>query len=91
LEFLGEEQHSKTTIYTDSRSGLELMKTLKSHVNTNHINLRIHFIREILNNHQISLEFIAGTENPSDGLTKPLDGQKFQEFKRKLLNIRDKF
>jgi hypothetical protein len=89
LEFLGEEQKDKTVIYTDSKSSIDLLNTLKSNGNTNHINLRIHFIRESLNNNKIMLKFIGGTENPADGLTKPLDGVKFQEFKSKLLNTKE--
>jgi hypothetical protein len=89
LEFLGEEQKDKTVIYTDSKSSIDLLNTLKSNGNTNHINLRIHFIRESLNNNKIMLKFIGGTENPADGLTKPLDGVKFQEFKSRLLNTKE--
>jgi len=89
LDFLGEKQEENTIIYTDSKSSIDLLSTLKSHGNTNHINLRIHFIRETINNNKISLRFIGGTENPADGLTKPLEGAKFQEFKSRLLNWKE--
>lgn len=88
LEFLGEKQIEKTVIYTDSKSSIDLLNTLKSNGNTNHINVRIHFIRESLNNSQIKLKFIGTNDNLADGLTKPLEGVKFQEFKSKLLNLR---
>jgi hypothetical protein len=88
LEFLGEEQKEKTTIYTDSKSSIDLLSTLKSNENTKHINVRIHFIRESLNANKIQLKFIGTNDNVADGLTKPLDGVKFQEFKAKLLNIK---
>jgi hypothetical protein len=88
LEFLGEEQKEKTTIYTDSKSSIDLLSTLKSNENTKHINVRIHFIRESLNANKIQLKFIGTNDNVADGLTKPLDGAKYQEFKTKLLNIK---
>jgi hypothetical protein len=58
LEFLGEEQKDKTTIYTDSKSSIDLLSTFKSNENTKHINVRIHFIRESLNANKIQLKFI---------------------------------
>jgi hypothetical protein len=86
--FLGEEQKEKTTIYTDSKSSFDLLSTSKSNANIKNINVRIHFIRESLNANNIQLKFIGTNDNVADGLTKPLDGVKFQEFKTKLLNIK---
>jgi hypothetical protein len=66
-----------TTIYTDSKSSIDLLSTLKSNENTKHINVRIYFIRESLNANKIQLKFIGTNDNVADGLTKPLDGVKF--------------
>jgi hypothetical protein len=88
LSFLNEEQVNKTTIYTDSKSSISLLETLKSNNNTRHINVRIHFIREALETQQIQLKFIGTDENVADGLTKPLEAPKFSKFKKRLLNLK---
>jgi hypothetical protein len=90
LAFMGEEQKLQTVLYTDSKSGIDLLKTLKSNENTRHINLRINFIREILNYKQIELKFIEGEKNIADGLTKALDPSRFAKFKSKLMNLNPK-
>jgi hypothetical protein len=86
LSFFGEEQKNKTIIYCDSKSGIDLLNTLKSNENTRHINVRVHFIREALNKNQIQLQFIGTNNNVADGLTKALEGPKFKVFKARLFN-----
>jgi hypothetical protein len=87
LAFMNEEQIDKTTIYTDSKSSISLLETLKSNSNTRHINVRIHFIREALEMHHIQLKFIGTDDNVADGLTKPLEAPKFIKFKSRLINL----
>jgi hypothetical protein len=38
-----------------------------------HIDIRIHFIRDCVNRRLINVDRVAGIENPSDLLTKPLE------------------
>jgi hypothetical protein len=87
LQFFGHEQFNKTILYTDSKSSIDLLNTLKSKENTRHINVRINYIREAINLGNITLKFIENDNNVADGLTKPLDVKKFSKFKSKLLNF----
>lgn len=49
-----------------------------------HIDLRYHYIREIIRQKQIELLFIEGAENPADLFTKNLGRIKFQKFREQL-------
>jgi len=51
-----------------------------------HINVRFHFIREILDEGDIKLQKIHMKENPADMLTKVVSGVKFAHCKE-LLHI----
>ena len=45
-----------------------------------HIDLRYHFIRNVVQNKQVELFFIEGASNPADLFTKNLGRVKFQKF-----------
>ena len=49
-----------------------------------HIDLRYHYIREIIRQKQIELLFIEGAENPADLFTKNLGRIKFLKFREQL-------
>ena len=52
----------------------------------NHIDVRFHFIWEILDENDIELQKIHTKENPVDMLTKVVPGVKFAHYKE-LLHI----
>ena len=49
-----------------------------------HIDLRYHYIREVIRQKQIELLFIEGAENPADLFTKNLGRIKFLKFRERL-------
>ena len=49
-----------------------------------HIDLRYHYIHEIIRQKQVELLFIEGAENPADLFTKNLGRIKFQKFREQL-------
>lgn len=44
---------------------------------TKHIDVRLHFIRDIVSSGKLKVEKIAPEENPVDAMTKPLPSTKF--------------
>ena len=46
-----------------------------------HIDIRFHFIREVIEKKYVELYFIDGENNPADMLTKNLGRIKFQKFR----------
>ena len=59
--------------------------------NVRHIQLKYNYSQYLIKNMEIELEYIPSTENPADGLTKPLTGTRLsfmvQRFKIKEYQI----
>jgi len=51
------------------------------HARTKNIDVRFHFVREILDEGDIELEKVHTKENPTDMLTKVVSGVKFTHYK----------
>jgi hypothetical protein len=64
----------------DNQGALALAENPEFHQRTKHINVRYHYIRELVEKKQIELFYIPTDENVADGLTKPLDATKHQRF-----------
>ena len=66
-----------TKVLVDTKSGIDLVSTLKTGHKTKHINMRINFIRQCINDGIISLFFCKSEHNVADVLTKPLTGKLY--------------
>ena len=64
-------------INCDSMSAIYLAKNQVYNARTKHINVRFHFIWEILDEGDIELQKIRTKENPADMLTKVVPGVNF--------------
>ena len=65
-------------VYFDSQSAIHLAKNQVYHARTKHIDVRYHFIREIMEDGEIQLQKIGTKHNPADMLTKVVSGIKFK-------------
>ena len=74
---LGVEQEH-ITIYCDSQREIHLIKNQVHHSRTKHIDVRFHFVHDIVDERDILLEKIGTTDNSFDMLTKVVFGVKFQ-------------
>lgn len=70
------QQHS-IPLAIDNAAALKLTKNPEFHGRTKHINIRHHFIRECVENGDITPSWISGKENPADLFTKPLPKSLF--------------
>ena len=70
-------QQDVLVIFCDSQSDVHLTRNSKYHSRTKHIEIKHHFIRDIVDTGDIIVEKIHTTENPADMLTKPLPSAKF--------------
>ena len=68
----------KPVIYCDSQSALNLAKNHTYHERSKHIDVRLNFIRDVIEENVFSIEKIATADNPADMLTKPLPAEKFK-------------
>ena len=74
------------TIFCDSQSAIQLAKNQVYHARTKHIDVRYHFIREIIKDGGVIMQKIHTTDNPADMLTKVVIVVKFQHCLN-LINI----
>ena len=64
-------------LHCDSQSAIQLAKNPVFHAKTKHIDVKYHFIREVIDDKQIQLVKVHTKENPADLLTKELLGDSF--------------
>ena len=77
IEDLGVNQH-KLEVYCDSQSAIYLAKYQVHHARTKHIDVRYHFVREVIAEGDILIKKVATADNPADMLTKVVGASKFQ-------------
>lgn len=68
------------TIFCDNKSALDLSATTMYHPRTKHIDVRIHYIRELVNNKEIKCKYVSTDKQIADVLTKPLSPCKHLNF-----------
>ena len=73
-------------VHCDSQSAIYLARDQVHHQRTKHIDVRYHFVREIIDEQEIILKKIDTKENPADMLTKVVSGIKFRHC-LSLINI----
>ena len=83
---MGHTAKDPTSICYDNNSTIQLSKHNKFHRKSKHIDTRYHFICELVNDGQISLQFCGSKEELVDMFTKPLGTTAF-EYQREKLGI----
>ncbi|MCO5566392.1 hypothetical protein L7F22_020069 [Adiantum nelumboides] len=73
-------------LHCDSQSAIQLARNPVYHSKTKHVDVKYHFIREMLEDNRIQLVKVHTTENPADLLTKGLLAASFAHC-RKLLGV----
>lgn len=74
------------TLYNDNQSALKLSVNPVYHKRSKHIDVRHHFIREIITNKLVKVEYMSTDVMPADILTKSLGSEKHYKL-LKLLGI----
>ena len=74
------------TIYCDNTNAINISKNLVQHSSTKHIKIRHQFIRELVEDGTLTLEFIHIDDQKADLFTKPLDSKCF-EFLRQNIGV----
>ena len=77
IEELGLAQ-SSVTLFCDSQSAIHLASHQAYHETTKHIDVRFHFIREMIEDKEIQVMKIGTEDSPTDMLTKSLPRVKFK-------------
>ena len=61
-----------------------MSQNLVFHDNLKHIEIKYHFIRDMVQRGALKLQYVATEEHIADVLTKPLARVKFEYFREKL-------
>ena len=65
-------------VFCDNQSAIFLVNNQTYHARTKHIDVKYHYVREIIKGGDVLLKKIDTKDNPSDMLTKVVSGVKFQ-------------
>ncbi|CAM8990990.1 unnamed protein product [Rhodiola kirilowii] len=84
LEDLKHKQEGPTRIMCDNKSAIALAKNPVFHGRSKHIGIRYHYIRELVKDGEIELEFCKTDEQVADIFTKGLSSDKFELFRHML-------
>ena len=68
------------TLYGDNTGSLSLAENPEHHGRAKHIDVRMHYIRQEVENGSVELAYVPTDEMAADGFTKPLPGAKHQAF-----------
>lgn len=84
LARIGYEGSSSPVIFCDNSSTIKLSKNPVMHGKSKHIDVRFHFLRNLVNEGAMQLKFCSTQDQTADIFTKPLKLEKFQELRGKL-------
>jgi hypothetical protein len=86
LKDMSQTENDSTPIFCDNTSAIALSKNHVFHKKSKHIDTRFHFIHELVNNGDITLQFCGSRDQLADIFTKPL-GKSVFDFHRQHLGI----
>jgi hypothetical protein len=88
MELMEEKFCRRIEIRCDNTSAISLAENKLISARTKHIQTRYHFVKQLIEDGDICVKYVPGSENVADTFTKPLGRTKFQMF-RELLSIKD--
>ena len=71
-------------IFCDNLSATNISKNPIQHSRTKHIDIRYHFIKELVEEKIVALEHVATELQLADIFTKAMDATQFENLRRKL-------
>ena len=69
-------------IFYDNTSAINVSKNPVQHSNSKHIKIQYHFIRDLVEEKVVWLEFINIGNQKANIFTKPLDGPRFESLRK---------
>ena len=74
-------------VFVDNEGAIALANNPLSSARTKHIDVRFHFIRELVRSKTISVKYVTTKEQHADILTKALTGITFRNHRDFLMNL----
>ena len=77
------------TIYGDNKAAIKIAEKEQISNKTKHISIKYHYVRDMINNNQIKMEYVNTDEMLADTMTKPLAKDKFIQFRSAIGMVND--
>eukprot|EP00253_Pinus_taeda_P028041 PITA_28041 len=77
LSKFGFQQQHPNTLWCDNQSAIQLCKDLVQHQRNKHIELHMHFIRKLIHDHVLEVQYCSTDDQVADIFTKALSETKF--------------
>ena len=87
MEF-GFPQEHPTTLWCDNQSAIHISRNPIEHQRTKHIEIHMHFIRQLIQDGVLSLEYMPTEAQVADIFTKPLASPRFLQL-RLMLGVKE--
>ena len=71
-------------IHCDNQSCIQMSMNLIFHDKTKHIEIRYHYIRDMVQKGAVELQYVSTDDQTTNILTKPLLKTKFEYFHRRI-------
>eukprot|EP00253_Pinus_taeda_P031617 PITA_31617 len=88
LSEFGFEQQHPTTLWCDNQSAIQLCKDPAQHQRSKHIELHMHFIRKLIHDHVLEVQYCSTDDQVADIFTKALTEAKFTKL-RYMLGVQE--
>eukprot|EP00253_Pinus_taeda_P008301 PITA_08301 len=88
LSEFGFEQQHPTTLWCDNQSAIQLCKDPVQHQRSKHIELHMHFIRKLIHDHVLEVQYYSTDDQVADIFTKALTEAKFTKL-RYMLGVQE--
>eukprot|EP00253_Pinus_taeda_P004324 PITA_04324 len=88
LSEFGFEQQHPSTLWRDNQSAIQLCKDPVQHQRSKHIELHMHFIRKLIHDHVLEVQYCSTDDQVADIFTKALTEAKFTKL-RYMLGVQE--
>eukprot|EP00253_Pinus_taeda_P034512 PITA_34512 len=88
LSEFGFQQRHPTTLWCDNQSAIQLCKDPVQHQRSKHIELHMHFIRKLIHDHVLEVQYCSTDDQVADIFTKALTEAKFTKL-RYMLGVKE--
>jgi hypothetical protein len=85
LHELGYAPTAPTILFEDNKSAIHIAQNGNDKGRTKHMDVRYHYLRDLIHQKAISVQYMPTNLMTSDILTKPLDPKQFQNLRKSLL------
>ena len=86
---IGAPEDGPSSLSTDSQSARDVSYNPEHHDRMKHVERRHFYVRDMVEQFELTVPFVRTDDNIADFFTKPLNASKFYAFRRVIMNERE--